>query len=179
MLEHVRSRTGRPKAARKARPSVQQLPRSPVASRCCETGYGEINCWAGISSLARKCKSFSVHTLRRARVQEGRFPRELACAQVACDPVAPPLKPQRTYHGTPAHSPSGPSARARTVGWDVTPQQANKPDVGSGVSRGRYSSEGELRDRPRLPAGDERKTKDGPKNDFRICGVVGIRRVGC
>ena len=34
---------------------------------------------------------------------------------MACDPVAPPLEPQRIHHGAPAHSPWGPRARALTV----------------------------------------------------------------
>ena len=48
-------------------------------------------------------------------VQKGRFPQYMACAQVACDPVAHPMGPQRIHHGTPAHFPWGPSALARTV----------------------------------------------------------------
>ena len=57
-------------------------------------------------------------------VQKGRFAQYLPCAQVACDPVARTMEPQRIHHGAPAHYPSGPSALARTVNWAVTPQQA-------------------------------------------------------
>ncbi|HUT90948.1 MAG TPA: hypothetical protein VMY37_15710 [Thermoguttaceae bacterium] len=45
-------------------------------------------------------------------VRKGRFAQYLPCAQVACDPVAPALEPQRIHHGAPAHSPSGPRETA-------------------------------------------------------------------
>ena len=135
MLDHVRPTTGPPKGAQKARPSVQQRPRPPIVSHFRETSYVEINCWAGISSVARKCKSFAPHALRRARVQKGRFARELACAQVACDHGAFPLEPQRIPPGARAHVRWGPSALARSVNWDLTPQQAIRPALW-GAGRG-------------------------------------------
>ena len=124
MLDHVRLKAGGPRDAQKGRPSVQQKPRPPIASRCRETSYVETNCWAGISSVARKCKSFPPRVLRGARVQECVFARDMACAQVACDQRAFPLEPQRIPPGARAHVRWGPSALARSVNWDLTPQQA-------------------------------------------------------
>ena len=126
MLDHVRPKGGRARDTQKARQSVQQGRRRSAASRCLETSYVETNCWAGISSVARKCKSFRPHVLRRARVQEGVFPRDMACAHVACDQRAFPLEPQRIPPGARAHVRWGPRALARAVNWDLTPQQATQ-----------------------------------------------------
>ena len=129
MLDHVRLGTGGPRDAQKARQNVQQVPRPPVASRWRDTSYVETNCWAGISSVVRKYKSFPPHALRRARVQECVFARDMACAQVACDQRAFPLEPQRIPPRARAHVRWGPSALARGVNWDLTPQQATGPSL--------------------------------------------------
>ena len=83
-------------------------------------------------------------------VQKGRFAQYLPCAQVACDHVAPTMEPQCIHHGAPAHSPSGPRARAITVS-----EGGSTPHRSRSRRRGRSDHVQQTPRRTRAPKGHD------------------------